>query len=280
MNRAQKIINQLGDISSRPLENPRSLAVYISESFDKGTMITFYNWECPPRRISRSKDGKEFINYDVDLAVISKGRKIDQYTEIPRVIEKAQEEKEILEYLAATKINFRFVKVIADTNVLYIAPESMEYLGKKKIIRAHRNFAQLIADKTREYPVAVEVKLFTQLIKPFQEIYDNAYQQALTYLQNDSVELVTTRTYQAQLARTRHHVGLTNSKQVKAFTDRTIATYAAEGVVFDRLRQTDYFSNCVWLNIEEVNQRTIDMTNSLRKKSGLDNLPMIFCEIR
>jgi len=258
------------------MENAELVARYVKSSLEENIPMTFYNWECPPRYIDRDKSGNAFVNYRVDLTRIAKGEKLDYYTEIPRTIERADEEKKTLAYLADGRLNFRFVKVIADTNAFYITPESVAYVGKERITQAHQDFKQLIADKVSRYPVPTQVCLCTELIKPFQATYDKAYEEALSLLDSDKNRLVTEQTYKAQLARTRDHVGLSERRQVKIFTDRTIATYAAEGVAFDQLSQTNDFPNCVWLNIEEADQRTVDITNSLRRNKGMGNLPMVF----
>ena len=79
-----------------------------------------------------------------------------------------------------------------------------------------------------------------------------------------------------QFQRTREHIGLQDPEKIKEFSIRTIATYAAEGMVFSELSETTEYSNCVWLNIEETDDRTIAITNSLRIKEGNGPLPMLF----
>jgi len=280
MNNVQKIISQMSAISARPLENTELIYKYIDDSLNKNIKITFYNWECPPRYLDQDKRGKKFLNYCVDLKLIAKGEKIDAFTEIPRVIEKADEEKKILEYLKSTNLKFRFVKIIADTNAFYITPESIARLGKNRILKAHNAFKQLVVKKIKQYPVPADVYLFTKLIKPLQTYYSKAYKKALISLNRNSNQLIADSVYNAQFARTKKHIGLTDNQQIKTFVNRTIATYAAEGMIFNKLSKTTYFSNCIWLNIEEVDQRTIEITNILRRKSGVSNLPMFFANMK
>lgn len=276
MNNTQTTISLLSKISVKSLENLELITEYIDNSLSNGTEITFYNWECPPRFIDKGKGGDVFVNYCVDLASIARGDKIDCYTEIPRVVERADDEQKILRYLKESKVKFRFVKLIADTNALYITPKSATQLGESQITKAHQDFKQFVADRVREYPVPVKVFLFTKLIEPFQRKYDKAFQEALSLLEEDDSKLVSEEIYNAQRERTRDHVGLTDYQQIESFTKRTIATYAAEGMIFNELSKTDYFSNCVWLNIEEADDRTVAITNSLRRKNKLGCLPMVF----
>ena len=67
-----------------------------------------------------------------------------------------------------------------------------------------------------------------------------------------------------------------NQKSVQEFSFKTIATYAAEGMVLDKLSATKRFSNCVWLNIEEVDSRTVSITNCLRQQNNIESMPMLF----
>jgi len=276
MNDVKATIEKLNKISAKPLENPELIARYIEDSLSNDTVVTFYNWECPPRFIDQSNTGEPFINYCVDLEKVSQGDKIDRYTEIPRVIERGPDEKKILKYLAGIGIKYRFVKLIADTNALYITPESVNQLGKDKILKANQDFKKFVERKASDYPIPVTVYLYTELIQPFQKEYNDYYQEAMAKLDKDIGKLVPENAYQAQLTRTRDHVGIKDDQWVKSFTDRTIATYAAEGMVFNKLSKTDNFSNCVWFNIEEANDRTVTITNCLRERNNLGHLPMLF----
>lgn len=276
MNKDKIIINKLKKISIKPIENIELVSNYIFDSIYKKKTITFYNWECPPRFIDKDKNGKKFINYCVNLNIIRKGEKIDDYTEIPRVIIRKKEEIKILNYLKSLNFSFRFVKIIADTNFLYITPESLKYLNKNDIANSRKEFINLVVEESKSYPVPVQVFAFTKIIKPFQNIYKNTYKKTLFLLKNNRNKIIDNLTYNRQLIRTKRHIGLKDKKEIEVFTDRTIATYSAEGIVFDKLSNTNYFSNCIWLNIEEVNDRTIDISNIFRKKRGIGNLPMFF----
>ncbi|MEA3463798.1 MAG: hypothetical protein U9R14_01865, partial [Patescibacteria group bacterium] len=173
-------------------------------------------------------------------------------------------------------INFRFVKLIADTNAYYLTPESLKILGKKKVIHKFVEFKKLIIKYTNQYPADVDVYLFTDLIKNYKNIYDNFFNKTMFLLQKKSEKIISNKILQQQFKRIKNHLGFKNKNEIKNFAIKTIASYAAEGVVFDKLAKSKNFSNCIWLNIEEADQRTIEITNCLRTKSNLGKMPMIF----
>ncbi|MBI2607393.1 MAG: hypothetical protein HYW51_01045 [Candidatus Doudnabacteria bacterium] len=233
-------------------------------------MITFYNWECPPRFLDI--DGG--ISYLVDLDKIFKGQKIDKFTELPRVVSQSKREIRILKKLNSLGLKYRFVKIIADTNAYYLTPESLQRYGEQNVKRKFLEFKTKIEGGILKYPARTKVFLFTELIKDYQQLYDKSFQKALKLLKQD--KLVSKWWIAEQLKRTKEHVGINEAEKLQEFCFRTIASYAAEGLVFGRLSKTRFFANCVWLNIEEADERTITITNSLRIKEGKDPLPMLF----
>lgn len=274
--KTNKIVQQIKQNSQRPIENIKLVRDYIFQSFKDNKKITFYNWECPPRFLDKDKNGQIFINYDVDLEKICKGKKIDRFTELPRVIVKNSEEKKILKFINSLGINFRFVKLVADTNAYYLTPESLKILGKKKIIHKFVEFKKLIIKYTNQYPADVDVYLFTDLIKNYRNFYDSSFKKAMAILKEDSQQMISNKILQQQFGRTKDHLGFKNKNKINDFVIKTIASYAVEGIVFDKLTKSKNFSNCIWLNIEEADQRTIKITNCLRTKRNLGKMPMIF----
>jgi len=274
--KTEKILQTISKNSQRPTENPKLLGEYLDESFNSGQKITFFDWECPPRILDRSDKGQEFVNYCVDLPLVFKGEKIDQYTEIPKVVKNCRPEKQNLKLLQQLGIQFRFVKLIADTNIYYLTPEVLDILGKRLVEKRLNNFKDLIKKETAQYPTNVEVYLFTELIKNYQQIYDDSFNYILNELQENNGNILPTKYLEQQFTRTKKHVGLSDNKVIEDFSLKTIATYVAEGIIFNYLAKESYFSNCVWLNTEEVNPRTIELTNCLRKKQEIGDLPMVF----
>jgi hypothetical protein len=266
-----QIIKELQKRSKLPLENPGA----IEDALKKAAPITFFNWECPPRKMSKTGNGTEYVDYDIDLPKIFRGEMIDDFTELPRVVELAEQETRTLAWLQSLGIQVRFVKLIADTNAFYLTPESLSITGKMVVEKRFEEFKKLIAERLRAYPAGSKVYRFTELISDYQALYDQTYAKALSLLQNKPGKLVPLTTVQAQIERTKHHMGMTDQARIKDFALKTIASYAAEGIMFTQLTNAN-LGNCVWLNNHEVDQRTITITNCYRKLIGEDNLPMVF----
>ncbi len=263
------INEKLKNRSIKKVQNPRLIRRYLKDSIEQGQIITFYNWECPPRVLDNGQ-----VNYLVDLKKIFKGQRIDEYTELPRVVEQPEREIKILEFLNSLDIKYRFVKVIADTNAYFLSPESLKKYGESKIQKVFRDFRNRVLFAMNKYPAETDAYLFSDMIANNQRLYNRSFKEALKLLERS--ELVPNKIIQAQNQRTRDHVGIKMEEQIKQFSFRTIASYAAEGIVFSRLAKTQDFSNCIWLNIEEVDDRTIVITDCLRRKQGIDPLPMVF----
>jgi len=275
LQKVNKIITKIEKNSQRKIENKELIKKYLVESFEIDKKITLYNWECPPRSMGKDKDNKLFVNYDIDLKKIFEGKKMDEFTELPRVVEMKNQEIKILNFLKDLDINFRFVKLIADTNAYFLTPNSLDVLGSKKIEKKFQEFKNLIINQTKNYPTKVETYLFSELIGKYSKFYKDSFNS----IYKDSNKYINKKLLDEQIKRTKKHVGLKDSNLVKDFSIRTIASYGAEGIVFDILSKTKNFSNCVWSNIEEIDQRTIDISNILRKKQKISKLPMFFLDI-
>lgn len=280
MKKIDFIIKKIKQNSQMSIENEYLLRKYIWECLKKGNSITFYNWECPPRVLDMNKEGRIFVNYCVDLEKIFNGERIDAFTEIPRVVTEKEREIKMLRLLKSLGLKLRFVKIIADTNAYYITPYSLKVLSKQKIKRSFRKFKRKIGEiLKRDYrPIKTKSILFTGLLKGFRKEYNSAVGGALEILDYTPAKLIKTKTWNKQLEYIERHMGFSSNQQseIENIAKRTIATYGAEGIIFDLLSKTKEFSNCVWLNIEEVDRKTIEITNCLRKRRNLNELPMIF----
>lgn len=274
--KVEEIIKQIEKQSIRPIENRALFGRYVLESLNQNIPVTFYNWECPPRRISKAKNGAEFIDYNINLKNIFAGKRMDVYTELPRVIERRMEEIKILTFLRELDFPCRFVKLVADTNAYYLTPESLRITGKENILKKFSEFKILITQQVSSYPLKTNVRLFTELMSPFADTYKNVYGTSLKILRREPKSLLSKDLLREQKVRTRQHIGIKNQSWNVGFSFRTISTYAAEGVVLSLLSDTKDFSNCVWLNNHEIDERTIKITNCYRRKIGLADLPMVF----
>ncbi|MEK7212536.1 MAG: hypothetical protein AAB686_02575 [Patescibacteria group bacterium] len=273
--RINEIIVSIEQRSQMPIENVGLIKRYLRESLISGKKITFYDWECPPRFLDRDRDGRLFVNYDVNLKSIFRGGRVDRFTELPKVVEYKQQEKRNLQFLLDLGIRFRFVKLIADTNLFYLTPESLAIGRAAELEEKMCEFRLRVKDEMKDYPGNPEVYRFTKLMRKYVEEYDQNFKYALNILQSSPDKLISKSAFLGQLRRTREHVGWQSKKEVLRFSLKTIATYAAEGVVFGKL-SAGALPNCVWLNPYEADRRTVEITNCLRRKRGLPDLPIIF----
>lgn len=280
MKKIDLIIKKINQRSQRPIENEKLFRKYALDSLIGGEAITFYNWECPPRILDKNKSGEIFLNYCVDLEKVFRGEKIDNYTEMPRIVAEKIREIKALNFLESLGIKFRFVKIIADTNAYYITPESLKILGKKEIKNTFLEFKERIEEiLSKDYKfIELGIFLFTDLIKKYRKEYESAVAQALNILNSENSDLVRLKIWKNQLEYIKNHLGFKGNQQKEMieFTKKVIATYGAEGMIFDLLSKTEQFSNCVWLNIEEPSLESIEITNCLRNRKKLGKLPMIF----
>lgn len=269
MSNMDKIFKILELNSKRGMQNQSAIRSFLELSIKTRKLITFYNWECPPRFLDNGR-----INYLVDLEKIFRGQKIDKFTELPRVVAQRRREIRILNLLNSLGLQYQFVKLIADTNAYYLTPDSLLQLGEETVRTSFRKFKQKIQERIELYPANSKVYLFTELLGQYRNLYTQSYQEALRLLR--AQKLLSKDILLKQFKRTREHVGISGQKNVEEFSLKTIATYAAEGMAFDKLSQASRLLNCVWLNIEEVDTRTIAITNCLRRRKGIDPLPMWF----
>jgi hypothetical protein len=271
MRNVKLIMQSLNERSIMPMQNRAAIERMIAAD----QPITFYNWECPPRFLDKTSEGQEFVNYDINLDKIFRGEALDSFTEIPRVVAERDDEIATLQWLNGLGVSYRFVKIIADTNAVYLTPESLAILGEGRVRQKFREFASRIQERLVDYPAKTDVRLFTDLIRPYQSLYDQSYQAARQMLGQNSSRLVDASVIKQQIERTLRHMGMRNSDSTRQFALNTIASYAAEGVVLDRLAEA-ILPNCVWLNNHEIDERTVAITNCLRVKRGIGPLPMVF----
>ena len=140
----QYIFEQIQKKSIKKIQNPEALKKYIQQSLIQGIPITFFNWECPPRFLDNGA-----VNYLVDLNKIFAGKKIDKYTELPRVVEQSRKEIRILNFLNSLGIKYRFIKIIADSNAYYLTPGSLDKFSREKIIKVYLRFKEKINNRLR-----------------------------------------------------------------------------------------------------------------------------------
>lgn len=259
------------------IEGADAVAEYFSGSASKGVEINLYNWECPPRQL-RDDHGETKVNFDIDLDLIFNNRKIDFYTEIPRIVSIPEKEVSILKYLEDSyQIKIRFTKLIADTNLYFLY---QDFMDPEDISRAEvkiREFRDRINDLLiGQYPADSTAILFTDLIKDVRSRYETYYNEAITILSTNPAKIISSQVLEQQLRRMHEHVGFSENKsnELSQFAKKVAASYGAEGMIFDLLNKSR-LPNSIWLNFEEQEERVMATTNMLRQLHNLQNLPML-----
>lgn len=284
MEKINLIIKKIEKNSQKSIENNFLLKQYIEELLSGKKLITFYEWECPPRILDMDKKGKIFVNYCVDLDKVFRGEKLDKHSKIPRVIRNKKREENFLLFLKNSELKFRFIRIIADTNAYYLTPISLKILEKKKIENKFLELKEKIKKEFRKNDAIQknvclsDVYLFTDLINRYRKKYEETLNNSLRILESSPANLISKKTWEELLKFIEKYMGFQRSqqKEILDFTKRYVATYATEGIIMELLSKTDKLSNCVWLNFAETEQEVIEATNCMRKKMNLENLPMIF----
>lgn len=278
--KTNQMIKAIEKESVRPIENKSLLKRYILDSMMGKKSITFFNWECPPRKLSFDFNGKMIMDYDVDYNRIFRNDKVDMFSEIPRVIAESRRENKQLAFLAKMGIKLRFVKIIADTNACYLTPESVNSPRKKAAAeKKFTDFKKRITEVVnKDYQAPTGVYFFSELMEPFKDEYEKCFNEINNLSSSDIMSLVSPTIWKEELDRLKDHVGFPREqrKELESFARRVLASYGAEGIVFSLLADTKRFSNCVWLNNEEAEDSAIAITNCLRVKNNKEKMPMIF----
>jgi len=208
---------------------------------------TYYSWECPPRILRQGK----WLDYNVDLEKIFQNKKIDKFTELPKVIEFQKIEKEFLKSIK----NQKYYKLIADTNAYYLSTATLNFISKEKLQESFNKFKILIQEKCDKIygKGKVKVILFTDLIKDNLDEYEKIFFDSI-----DKIESLVSKTdIQKVEDYLKEHIGIEKENILKDFTKKVLASYIAEGVVIPKI-----LKNPVWINFDEPSSLT-NVTNTL-----------------
>ncbi|OGM63603.1 hypothetical protein A2961_04515 [Candidatus Woesebacteria bacterium RIFCSPLOWO2_01_FULL_39_21] len=252
----------------------------ISKLWNNNSPVSFYSWECPPRQIQENKKYGRWINFDIDIESVISGKKIDNYTELPRLTSQPEKELWFIKEVVQKNSKASYIKIIADTNGLYLFVKTKNILGNKKIRDLSNKFRDLLTKKAKELlgQFSPEIILFTKIQKPFKKEYEmffNLIYQSFNTVTKSS--FVTQEILDAWMDCMINHIGLT-SKDKKERVDvlkRVIASYAAEGMLFELANRFGEMPNPVWINWEEKPELA-KTTNILRQRYGLENIPTIY----
>lgn len=256
----------------------RKLKSIFQESLKKGEVISFFDWECPPRKLRKDKDGSTWFDFDLDLEKIVEGEKINKFTELPKLITKENETKAVLDLIGKEFGQKQLLKLIANTNWLYLYPDSLRRIGEARLREISERFENLLQKKANQLYGEGKIKLlnFTRLQERFKNGYDRAFDDVLGNFEEIVPEEIKTQ-WETRLI---SHVGLTEKqkRERKTLAKRVIASYAAEGVVFELLDKSGVLPNPVWISLDEPSFAGVT-TEILRKRKGLPPLPKVFFKL-
>ena len=271
-----KIINQTKKMWTSPPENWEK----VLSLWKNNQSITFYSWECPPRQVYSNRKYGKFVNFDIDIKAVVWGKKLDKYTEIPRINTRMKDEKWFIKNIVLKNPKTTYIKLIADTNAIYLFPKSLKILGKEKntnlsyeFQRQLKLFSKLMIGK--KFP---RFTLFTKIQKKYLEEYETffnlvyqSFNQNLSssYVRKDIIDY-----WKIQLS---EHIGLTQrlTKEKMDLLKRIIASYAAEGMIFALASKEGVLPNPVWVNWEEPPPSGKN-TEILRSRYGIEPIPKIY----
>lgn len=270
-----KVLNILRPKLTYPSENWERL-VWL---WKNDLPISFYSWECPPRQIVNDPKLGRWVNLDVDIKSVVNGKALDEYTEIPRLVVKSNQEGEFINSVVKIYPRATYTKIIADTNGLYLYPKTKQILGEAKLRKLSAKFKSLLEEKAQKLygKDTPSVVLYTKLQARFKDEYDFFFNFVYADLNQSEPKIIPDKILSHWINRVKSHVGLPKKDQEQKIeiTKRVIASYAAEGIVFELLNQLVVLPNPVWANWEEppLNGET---TEILRQRYGLTPIPKIY----
>jgi len=261
------------------IEIQNRLKNIFKKSFINRETVSFYDWECPPRQIKTERDGSKWVNFNIDLKSVVAGKKLDRYTELPKIVSKTKLIKEILKALDASRLKYKFYMLVADTNALYLYPDSVKKIGYDRVKKLSLHFQNLLQKKSNIFygQNKIRVVLYTDLQGKFKEEYERSFGVINHDLNSKRNSIVPQNILKEWYKYLIGHVGLTKDleKQKEDLVKRVIASYAAEGIVFRLLDKSKVFPNPVWINLEEpfFSGATTEL---LRERQGISPFPKIY----
>lgn len=248
---------------------------YFAKALRKKEPISFFDWECPPRKLRIDKKGQIWFDFDLPLEKIVNGQKVDEFTELPKILTKEKETREILSIMEKNYSGTSLIKLVADTNWLYLYPQTLKNIGKKRLKEIAKEFEFLLQKKSNEMFGRNKIRVinFTRLQEGFEKEYKLAFDEAIENYERIVPDKIKKRWENYLVI----HVGLSKKERSyrKKLTKRVIASYAAEGIIFDLLDKAKIMPNPVLINFDEP-IFAVESMEILRKKRGIKPLLKIF----
>lgn len=270
----KKLLNKIKGKFTYPSQNWDKLV----SLWEDDEPISFYSWECPPRQIKIDKKNGRWVNFDIDIKSIVEGKKLDEFTELPRLTSQWEKEKWFIETIVNQNPNATYTKIIADTNGLYLYTKSKDILGEKKIRLLSNKFRRYLESKSKELldNNSPNLVLYTKFQGKFRSEYEMFFDLVYKSIGSEE-EIVSKDLLDYWMDRMINHIGLTqkDKKYRLDILKRVIASYAAEGMVFELLNNLNILPNPVWVNWEEKPE-SAQTTELLRERYGLSPIPVIY----
>lgn len=270
-----KAIKLIKERSTYPTDNLK----FIKSALRSKKPVSFFSWECPPRKIIVDNKNGRWVTFEVNIKDIVNGKKLDDYTEIPRITSKPEQERWFINKVLPKFENSRYIKIIADTNAEYIYRRSFEILGKKIIVKLSEIFKKELEIKTKKLlgNQTPQFYLYTKFQKIYKRRYNQYYYLVYNSLSKTNSKLVKPNIYKAWYKCMFDHIGFSekDKEEREDVMKRAIASYAAEGMLFELLNKKGVLPNPVWVNWEEK-PNLARASNILRKENGIEALPIIY----
>jgi len=246
----------------------------ILKNSNKSNCFSYFDWECPPRKKEVDENGEIWFDFDLPLEKIVSGQKVNEFTELPKILEKEKETKEILSILE--KYNaLPLIKLVADTNWLYLYPRTLEKVGEKRLKKIADRFEFLLQEKSDEMFGKNKIRVinFTR----FQKRFEREYGQAFNGIVENYEKIVPDKIKKKWENYLASHVGLPEKEKSyrKELAKKAVASYVAEGIIFDLLDKRGLFPNPFWICVDEP-EFVGNTTEILRKEKGIRPFPKIF----
>lgn len=262
-----KLLNELENNSVAPVRNKKLLLNYL-----KNDSVTFYVWECMPSKTTIDKDNQVFFDFDINIDDSINKSKFSRLIKV---------ERKFFALLNKYKLNYKFYIFTADTNPSIMYPESKVRYSSKQLESLSRSFQKQLqkrADTLLDKNKAVVLR-FSKIMNKYLPIYQKTFNQIYNDLSIDLYKnkWVNSRLSKQVIKHLSNHIDIPMDlkAELEERACRYLASYAAEGMVFNMLNKIYKFKNLVWINNEIVGPSAA-ATELALKKTGQSGTPIIF----
>jgi len=267
-----RLLAQLEAGSIAPIKGRCVLSSFITDSLANSSQISFYTWECMPRKTIIVPGKPVFYDFNVN---------IDKAVNKSKFVQLENVERKLLLLLDKSRLNYKFYLFTADTNPAVMYPESGLKFSPEQLDRLSSQFQILLQGKADKlFGIGkVEVVRFSQLLNKFQNTYKDAFDRVYEDLKKDIYQNPWASKSQVTkiISRLASHINvpLSQKDELEERARRYLASYAAEGMVLGQLDSSGQIPNPVWVNNEPVTTST-QATELVRRKERLPLIPTVY----